>query len=136
MIKSYYALYIVQKQANYALYTEQKANWQAPLLENDWQDDEVKLTLFVPESEQKGKQKSKPESKQKSKPENKLESEQKTEDFVLACIINNPFISRAELAAALGKSESTVYKYISKLKNSKRIERVGGDKGGHWVVTL
>lgn len=105
------------------------------LLENDLDTDEVKLTLFVPqgageqkthEGEQKSKQKTS-ESKQKSK--------QKTDSLVLDCIRENPSISRSELAAINGKSESAIYKVITKLKNAGRIHRIGGDKGGHWEIT-
>ncbi len=40
----------------------------------------------------------------------------------------------AELALAIGVSTRAIEKQISKLKSSKQLERIGGDKGGYWKV--
>ena len=46
-------------------------------------------------------------------------------------ISNNPNITRAELALAIGKSKKTVERII---KNNPRIIFVGSSKAGHWEI--
>jgi len=43
-------------------------------------------------------------------------------------------LSIAALAERIGKSASTVERALSKLREAEAIERIGPDKGGHWVV--
>lgn len=47
---------------------------------------------------------------------------------------DNPSISRAEIALALGIHESSVKRRLESLISNGRIRRVGPDKGGHWEV--
>lgn len=61
---------------------------------------------------------------------NSLTSRQK-EVFVL--IIDNPKISRRELATKLEINESAVQKHIQALKKKKVIER-DGETTGQWII--
>lgn len=47
---------------------------------------------------------------------------------------DNPSISRAEIALALGIHESSVKRRLESLISNGRIRRIGPDKGGHWEV--
>ena len=53
---------------------------------------------------------------------------------ILELIKQNPKISRKELCGELGINPSAVQKHIDKLKETKKIERLGGAKGGEWRV--
>ncbi|MBP5092118.1 MAG: putative DNA binding domain-containing protein [Bacilli bacterium] len=53
---------------------------------------------------------------------------------IMSAIKDNPFITRKALSLLLGKSESTIYRELSSLSNKGLIQRVGGNKDGHWVV--
>ena len=46
----------------------------------------------------------------------------------------NRSITIPELAEMLNLSTRTIEKQIVNLKDSKRIERIGPDKGGYWEV--
>ena len=70
------------------------------------------------------------ENKEKSKEKSK----EKTEEKVFRLISANPRITTAELAAECGLNENTIYKAVRKLRESGRIQRKGGDKGGEWIV--
>jgi len=39
-----------------------------------------------------------------------------------------------QLAKIIGITRRAILKQINKLKNQKRLRRVGPDKGGHWEV--
>jgi len=49
-------------------------------------------------------------------------------------MLENPQITRKELAEKLFINQSSVQKHINKLKKSGLIERIGPDKGGYWEV--
>ena len=49
-------------------------------------------------------------------------------------IINNPFISKDNIASALDISKSTVSRAIKKLKEKEYICREGSDKTGKWII--
>lgn len=59
---------------------------------------------------------------------------EKRKNKILEFFTNSPSISIAELALELNTSEKTIKRDILKLKNEKRIERIGPDKGGYWRV--
>lgn len=61
-------------------------------------------------------------------------SGQKKWSEVLALIKENPEITRSELSEKLRINPSAIQRHIQKLKRENIIERVGGDKGGHWKV--
>ena len=65
---------------------------------------------------------------------NQEKSKEKTEEKVLRLITANPRITTAALAAECGLNENTIYKAVRKLRESGRIQRKGGDKGGEWIV--
>jgi len=46
----------------------------------------------------------------------------------------NPSVSAAEIAKAVGISPRAVEKQIANLKSKGQLRRVGPDKGGHWEV--
>ncbi len=49
-------------------------------------------------------------------------------------LAQNPTISAAAIAQEVGISSRAVEKQLAKLKLEGRVERVGPDKGGFWVV--
>ena len=53
---------------------------------------------------------------------------------MLRLIVGNPLITTAELAAECNLNENTIYKAVRKLRESGRIFRRGGDKGGEWII--
>jgi ATP-dependent DNA helicase RecG len=52
----------------------------------------------------------------------------------LEVILNEPSISRQELAKRLNMTVYSVRQNLQKLKEKNKIRRVGPDKGGHWEV--
>ena len=46
----------------------------------------------------------------------------------------NSHITTTELATALEINRSAVMRHIEILKKEGRIERIGGDRGGEWIV--
>ena len=69
-----------------------------------------------------------------SKEKNQEKSKEKTIDKVFRLIKENPNITTAELAAACGLGENTIYKAVRKLREDHAIEREGGDRGGYWKI--
>ena len=57
-----------------------------------------------------------------------------TREKLLYLIAENPNITRKELTKILNVHSSTVQYHIEKLKSEHRIERIGGAKGGHWII--
>ena len=49
-------------------------------------------------------------------------------------LIENPRLTRKELAKRLGVNEVSIRYRLDKLKESGRIERLGSTKAGKWVV--
>ena len=70
------------------------------------------------------------ESGQKSGQKNS----QTTLEQVYILIKNNPSITRKQLVEATGKASSYIQRCINQLKETKRIQRAGGDKGGFWEI--
>lgn len=62
------------------------------------------------------------------------EKSEKRWSEILELIKENPNITRSELAEIAGINPSAIQKHIAKLKAEGLIERVGGDKGGHWKI--
>ena len=62
-------------------------------------------------------------------------SKEKTLDKVYRLISENSKITTVELAELCGVGENSIYKTVRKLRESGRIVRKGGDKGGEWVIT-
>jgi ATP-dependent DNA helicase RecG len=59
---------------------------------------------------------------------------EKTPDQIVASLSADGSLSIAELAKQIGKSTSAVERALRKLRKTGAIERIGPDKGGHWVV--
>lgn len=64
------------------------------------------------------------------------ESNQKSNQKILSSIRLNPSITIRELQKDTGLSESGVKNVIRQLKAEGLIQRIGGDNGGHWEVTI
>ena len=60
---------------------------------------------------------------------------EKTSEKIIKLIENNPEITIDELADHLGRSTRAVEMQLQKLKEHKKIERIGPDKGGYWQLT-
>lgn len=63
-----------------------------------------------------------------------LKSELKIIDIVLSLMKENPKITIPSMIVKSGKSRTTIQKCIKKLKEEKRIERLGGKNGGIWKI--
>lgn len=59
---------------------------------------------------------------------------EKTTEKIIRLMKENPRITNKELAVACGITEDGVYWNTKKLRKNNIIQRVGGDKGGHWEV--
>lgn len=55
---------------------------------------------------------------------------------IIKMISENPQISIDEMRGALNITDRTVARYISELKESKVIERIGPDNGGVWKILI
>ncbi|MCD6347818.1 MAG: winged helix-turn-helix transcriptional regulator [Bacteroidales bacterium] len=55
-------------------------------------------------------------------------------DTVFHLIKQNNKITASEISEQLKISLSTAKRRLKKLKDSKRIERIGSDKTGHWRI--
>lgn len=53
---------------------------------------------------------------------------------IIEKIKEQPDISQEELGESIGVTRRVVQKYINVLKESGRIERVGGKRYGHWKI--
>lgn len=59
---------------------------------------------------------------------------EKTPDRILSFLRENPHLTISDLAESIGKSESAIERTIRKLREQKRLHRIGPAKGGHWEV--
>jgi ATP-dependent DNA helicase RecG len=59
---------------------------------------------------------------------------EKTVEKILNLLDANPGISQKELAELTGLSQRGVEWNIKKLKDERRLHRIGGRKEGHWEV--
>ena len=59
---------------------------------------------------------------------------EKTTEKIIRLIKDNPRITNKELADACGITEDGVYWNTKKLRKNNVIQRIGGDKGGHWEI--
>ena len=63
------------------------------------------------------------------------DEEQTVETLILQLATQNPMITVADMAVAIGKSKTTIERAMRHLKEEGRIERVGGKKNGQWIVS-
>ena len=71
---------------------------------------------------------------EKSREKSEEESREKNRDRILKMIRKNPTVTTQEMMDSLGLSRAGIEKIVKKLKQERRISRVGPDKGGHWKV--
>ena len=53
---------------------------------------------------------------------------------ILSGVRNNPNITSAQLSVILGVSVTAVQNNIEYLRAAGRIERIGSNKAGYWIV--
>jgi len=58
------------------------------------------------------------------------------QQIVLSLIMENPSVSRREIAGIMNIKEGIVIKHLEALKRKKVIERIGGDFGGQWKILI
>jgi ATP-dependent DNA helicase RecG len=63
-----------------------------------------------------------------------VETREKTREKIIKLIGENNKITTSELSENKGLSIKGVEYQLNKLKKEKIIERIGGDKGGYWLV--
>lgn len=66
-----------------------------------------------------------------NRPENAKNDQKKQ---ILDLILDNPSITRLELAKRLGLHDSTIKRRLESLVADGYIKRIGADKGGYWEV--
>ena len=59
----------------------------------------------------------------------------KTQQKVLSILYENKFVTYDEIASQLSIDRTTVWRNIKKLQEVGCIRRIGGDNGGHWIIT-
>jgi ATP-dependent DNA helicase RecG len=64
----------------------------------------------------------------------KITQKKSTKDKILDMLIENPRITRNEIAQLLGKSPNTIKDHLAALKSENRVERIGSDRDGYWRV--
>jgi len=65
-----------------------------------------------------------------------VKSSVKTSGKILSLMRENPQITVPEIAILLGRTTRAIEKQVAKLKGNGRIERIGPDKGGRWMVNI
>ncbi|TVQ96854.1 MAG: winged helix-turn-helix transcriptional regulator [Desulfovibrionales bacterium] len=63
-----------------------------------------------------------------------VETKVKTPEQILQVLAENPNLTLADVAKAIGKSQSAVERASSKLVQAGRLKYVGPQKTGHWEV--
>lgn len=75
------------------------------------------------------------ETVEKTSEEPSEETVEKTSEKIIKLIKDNPEITIDELADHLGRSTRSVEMQLKKLKEQKKIVRIGPNKGGYWQLT-
>ena len=73
-------------------------------------------------------------TREKTREKSEEKSREKNRDRILKMIRKKPTVTTQEMMESLGLSRAGVEKIVKKLKQERRISRVGPDKGGHWEV--
>jgi Fic family protein len=73
---------------------------------------------------------------EKSSGKSSVKSSGKNSEKVLQLIRGNSLITASDIAEHLGISVRAVEKQLANLKTAGKLNRVGGAKGGHWVVIV
>ena len=53
---------------------------------------------------------------------------------ILNAFMNNPRVTQAELAKITGLSRRGIEWNIAKLKEDGKIERIGSNRNGYWII--
>jgi ATP-dependent DNA helicase RecG len=69
-----------------------------------------------------------------SEEKSSLKGSQKSSQKIIELMQNDPMITIADLALRIGITERAIKKQIGKMKAQGRIQRIGPDKGGSWLV--
>jgi ATP-dependent DNA helicase RecG len=59
---------------------------------------------------------------------------EKTSEKILELIENNKNITIKELAENIGVTTRSIERNLTKLQKDKKLQRIGGDKGGYWII--
>ena len=60
----------------------------------------------------------------------------KTPEAITTLLLNNPQMTRQQLADTIGKDIRTIARALAKLQQTGKVQRIGSDKTGHWQVIL
>ena len=101
-----------------------ETNWGEPQLMNKLDVDEVELVLPVPS----------PNSAVKTV--NETVKVSTTQEKILQLLHENEDITYEKIAKKMGISRATVGRYISILKKTGILKRVGEDKNGSWLIIV
>ena len=96
-----------------------EGKWNAPILEDRFTTEEVRLTLPIPFlAGTKG---------DNNVPDNVLENENKD-------VLDNTIETTESLAKKLSVSSRTIRRDLDKMKSLGLVKREGGDFGGRWII--
>ena len=102
--------------------------WPEPIVEESGDNvDRTKVTLMLNEAVNDAEN----EAVNDAENEAVNDAEKSLEGRISALIKANPKISKIKMAEKLNVSKATIERTI---KASKKIKRVGPDKGGHWEI--
>ena len=105
--------------------------WPEPELKEHFgqYSDRIELTLFLGKSK-----KSSVKSSDKSSDKSSEKSSDKSSEKIIQAMKENPYVTIKELASELGISDRSIWKNISRLKESGILVRMGTKKSGYWQI--
>jgi ATP-dependent DNA helicase RecG len=101
-----------------------------PLPEFDTYDDRTHLVICLPVHQEAVSEKTPEKTPVKTSGETSV----KTSVKILSLMRENSQVTTAEIAGTIGKTTRAIEMQVAKLKAEGLVERIGPDKGGHWVV--
>lgn len=105
-----------------------ETNWGEPELKNKIEVDEVELYLPVPVVENA--------NATANATVNATVRLNTTQKKILSILHEDRYATYEEISRRIGVERTTVWRNIDSMKKKKVIKRVGGDKNGHWEVTM
>lgn len=103
----------------------QKAGWNAPLLENKLDIQEVQLTMFIPKVNEQ-------ENVHDNVRDDVHDGLTERQRIILDIIKSNDVITLAQMSTIVGVSKKTIQRDIALMHNI--VKRVGGEKNGYWEI--
>lgn len=99
-------------------------------------EDRLTFLIHIPSHSGSGEASTTEKLVEKTSPHIEKSSEKSSEksEAIIMAIRNNPKVSAAEIAMKLGISSRAVEKRIRILRETGKIRRIGGDRGGYWEV--